>query len=438
MSEEKNVSRRDVLKGGTLAAAFAMGMPPVVARALEAAKDPEGAAAKAAAAAKDQEPVTIGWVGSGVQGQNDLRQLVRLPGLKIAAICDIYEPNLKKGLEIAGPGCQGYSDHREMLERKDLQGVGIATPLYVHAPIAIDALNAGKHVYCEKMMAYTLEDARKMVRTADRTGKFLQVGHQRRYSPDYHHALDLVKKGYFGPITHVRAQWNRNGSWRRAVPDPQFERLLNWRLYREYSRGLMAELGSHQIDVCNWFMGMHPVSVVGIGGLDYYKDGRDVYDNVQVVYEYPNGLKLTYQSICTNAFDDFSEEFMGTKGTLITSEAPGKSMMFKEQSAEEFEFAKDSQNKVKIGGKEAILLDAGATTKQDKREKTAGQTLASSGVSKNNWALALEDWVDCIRHNRKPFCDGRIGLADTACVLAANKAMDEGKKVHLTEDMFRV
>lgn len=436
--EERGVSRRDVLRGGTLAAALALGMPPVVARALEAAKDPQAAAAQSAQAAANAEPVTLAWIGSGVQGRNDMQQLLRLPGVKIAAVCDIYEPNLKKALELAGPDAKGYTDHRKLLERKDIQGVGIATPLYVHAPIAIDALNAGKHVYCEKMMAYTLEDAKKMVRTAEHTGRFLQVGHQRRYSPDYHHALDLVKKGYFGDITHVRAQWNRNGSWRRAVPEAKYERLLNWRLYRDYSHGLMAELGSHQIDVTNWFLGAHPVAVVGIGGIDFYKDGREVYDNVQVVFEYPGGQKLTYQSIQTNAYDDYSEQFMGPKGTLVVSEAAGKSMMFREQSAEEFEFAKLSQSKTKIGGKEAILLDAGATTKQDKREKTAGQTLASSGVSKNNWALSLEDWVDCIRTNRKPFCDGRIGLADTACVIAANKAMDEGKRVVLTEDMFHV
>jgi predicted dehydrogenase len=438
LGEELSVSRREMLRRGSIVAAASVTVPPVVQRALYAAQDPKGAAEAAAKLDRDQAPVTLAWVGSGVQGQNDMKQLMRLPGVKIAAIADVYEPHIEAALKIAGPGCEVFRDYRKLLERKDIQGVGIATPLYLHAPIAIDALNAGKAVYCEKMMAYTLEDARKMVRTADRTGRILQIGHQRRYSPDYHHALDLVKKGYFGDITHVRAQWNRNGSWRRAVPDPKFERLLNWRLYKDYSRGLMAELGSHQIDVVNWFTGMHPIAVVGIGGIDHYKDGREVFDNVQVVFEYANGLKMTYQSIQTNAFDDFSEQLMGPKGTIIVSEAGGKSMMFRERSAEEFEFAKFSQNKTKVGNREAILLDAGATTKQDKRNRTAGQTLASSGVSKNNWALALEDWVDCIRTQRKPFCDGRIGLADTACVLAANKAMEEGIRVKISEDMFRV
>ena len=442
MSEEKNVSRRDVLKTGTLAAAVTMGMPPVVARALEAARNP--AAAVKLAADTNVEPVKIGWIGSGIQGQNDLKQLCAMPGVEIVAIADIYEPNLTKAVELAsttlkdGKKTQGYNDYRKLLERKDVQGVGVATPLWIHAPISIDALNAGKAVYCEKMMAYTVEDAKKMIRTADRTGMILQIGHQRRYSPDYHHALEMLKKGYVGDVSHVRAQWNRNGSWRRAVPDQKYEKLLNWRLYKEFSRGLMAELGSHQIDVTNWFLGMHPTSVVGIGGLDHYKDGRTIYDNVQVIFEYANGTKLQYQSIQTNAFDEFTEQFMGTKGTLITSEMPGRSLIAKEQSAEELEFAKFSQNKTKVGGKDAILLDAGATTKQDKRGKTAGQTLANSGVSKNNWALSLEDWVDCIRNKRKPFCDGRVGLADVACVLASLKAMETGTRVQITEEMLKV
>ncbi len=439
MTDEQNVSRRDMLKG-SLAAAATVAMPMSVARAIEAAQDPKLAAAQAVERAKNADPVKIAWIGTGTQGQNDMRQLMKMGNVQIVAIADIYEPNYKKGLEIAGAGCEGYKDYRKMLERKDIQGVGIATPLYLHAPMAIDALNAGKHVYVEKMMAYTVEDAKKMIKAADKGNRILQVGHQRRYSVDYHHALDLVKKGYFGEITHVRAQWNRRNNWRRPVPDPKLEHLLNWRLYNEYSRGLMAELGSHQIDVTNWFLGQYPSAVVGMGGVDYWKDGREVYDNVQVIFEYPNGAKLCYQSIEMNEFDGFAEQFMGRKGTLVVSESPGMNMMFRERGTEEFEFEKFSENKTKVGNKSAIKLDATATTNQDKRAKTAGQSLASGGApqSKNNWYLSLEDWIDCIRTNRKPFCDGRVGLVDVACVIAANKAMAEGKRVKITEDMWKV
>jgi DNA-binding transcriptional regulator YhcF (GntR family) len=133
-----------------------------------------------------------------------------------------------------------------------------------------------------------------------------------------------------------------------------------------------------------------------------------------------------------------SEQFMGRKGTLVMTEQSGKSLMFREPGVEEIGFEKASENKTKVNGKNAIVLDAGATTKQDKRERTAGQGLASTGTAgKSNWHLALEDWVDCIRTGRKPFCDGRIGLADTVCVIAANEAMEKGTKVRITEEMFK-
>jgi len=471
MSEEKNVSRRDVLKQGSLAAAFGLTLPVSVARAVEAAQDPKGAAADAAKAAKSAQKVRIAWIGTGTQGRNDLSKLVKMPGVEIVAIADIRDDCIKEALKLA-PNAKVFFDHRKMLEQqKDIDGVGIASPLDLHAQQAIDCLEAGKAVYGEKMMAYTVEDAKRMVRTAERTGKILQIGHQRRYSVEYHHAYDLVaNKGYFGQITHVRAQWNRRNNWRRPLPkDPittngvpikDADRLANWRLYRKRSQGLMAELGSHQIDVTNWFLGgnmsflhrektgkdvaahdLHPIAVVGVGGVDYWKDGREVFDNVQVIFEYPNGQKLCYQSIEMNQHDGYAEEFMGRNGTLVTSEDKNTgSLMFREPGIQEFGFEKFSQGKTEVGGKQAIKLDATATTSQDKRGSTSGQKLASdpTAAAKDNWYLSLEDWVDCIRTNRKPFCDGRVGLADVVCVLAANEAMEKGTRVAIPKEAFQV
>lgn len=469
MNDEQNVSRRSLLKNSG-AAALALTMPVSVARAMYAAEDPRAAAADAAKEAKKSDKVRIAWIGSGTQGRNDLSKLVRMPNVEIVAIADIFDPNRALGLKMAGPQCEGYADYRKMLERKDIDGVGIATPLYLHAPMAIDVLESGKHVYVEKLMAYTVEDAKKMARTAERTGKLMQIGHQRRYSVDYHHALDLLaKKQYFGEITQVRAEWNRRNNWRRPLPkdaagwnEKDLDKLLNWRLYKDRSRGLMAELGSHQIDVGNWFMGqyaaqvaaksgtplppanrtdLHPNAVVGIGGVNYWKDGREVFDNVQVIFEYPTGQKMIYQSIETNQYLGFSETFMGRNGTLITSEEKGRSMMFREPGVEEFGFEKYSDNKTKVGKNEAIVLDAGATTKQDKRAGAGGQALAGSTdgtATKDNWYLALEDWVDCIRTNRAPFCDHRIGMADVACVIAANEAMEKGKRVVIPDSVYHL
>jgi predicted dehydrogenase len=129
----------------------------------------------------------------------------------------------------------------------------------------------------------------------------------------------------------VRANWHRNSNWRRPVPDPKFERLINWRMYKEYSGGLFAELGSHQMDVANWVLGSEPVSVMATGGIDYWKDGREVADNVQAVYEYPEGKKFMWSGVLFNEHFQVQEEIMGDQGTLVTT--IGKGLYYREPVA---------------------------------------------------------------------------------------------------------
>ena len=126
----------------------------------------------------------------------------------------------------------------------------------------------------------------------------------------------MIGDGKVGKIVSIEAQWNRNGNWRRSVPDPSLERQINWRMYREYSFGLLAELSSHQIDFANWILQATPKKAMGIGGINYWKDGRETYDNTKVVYEYPEGVKATYTCLTSNAKDDYKIMVMGDKGTL--------------------------------------------------------------------------------------------------------------------------
>src|SRR4029453_6903756 len=164
-----------------------------------------------------------------------------------------------------------------------------------------------------------------------RSGKVLEIGYQRTYNAMYQAAYDgLVKSGALGDIYHVRLAWHRNGNWRRQgeppSPDfdpskwgyPTFDHLLNWRLYWKYSQGLMAELCSHQLNATNWFLGSRPEAVTASGGLYRYTgNGRAVPDPVYPPFEYPGGRTAVFSSIESNAFDDYYEMFMGTKGTLI-------------------------------------------------------------------------------------------------------------------------
>ena len=262
-----------------------------------------------------KEKVKIGFIGTGSRGQYHLNNLKNIPYADIVALCDNYEPNLKKAAELY-PNAKLYSDYRKLLENNEIKAVMIATPLYEHARMTIDALHAGKHVFCEKSMAMNLHDCLEMYRTFKESGKVLFIGQQRLYDKKYIRAMDLIHKGILGDISAIRAYWFRNNDWRRPVPSPELERKINWRLYRDYSCGLMTELASHQLQVGNWAMNMIPETVMGMGDIIHWKDGREVYDSVNVIYRYSNGVKMTYESVISNKFNGLEEEILGTKGSM--------------------------------------------------------------------------------------------------------------------------
>lgn len=394
-------------------------------------------------------PVNVGIIGSGNQGQADLSRMVKVFGVKVTGVCDIFPPHLDRGLQIAGKDAKSFQDYRQLLDDRQIEAVMICTPLSLHAPMVIDALNARKHVFVEKTMAYSVDACKDIVRAQRRTGKIVQVGHQRRYSPLYHHAREFLTKNYAGKVLAVRAQWNEPRPWRRRISEkdrqrispadlPRFQRLLEWRLYNEYSKGLMAELASHQMDVVNWFLGERPVSVVGSGGIDYFKDGREVEDNVHLIYEYPGGVRVFYQAITWNSYDGFSEQFFGDKGTLITAWSPSgedKGNLFREPGAQELDF-QHSATTEKVGSKTAIVLDAEKTNKTDKRGRGEGVNLASSGTSKDDYFLEFEDFIDCVRTGKKPFCDAQVGLEDAATILVGKQAIEQRATVRFTEEQF--
>lgn len=267
------------------------------------------------------DKVKLGVIGVGSRGALLIKTIHAFKDknpFEIVAVCDNYEPNHQKALELTDGKAQGFYDYRKLLEYKGLDAIIVATPLHQHAHIVIDALNAGIHVFCEKAMARTLEDTRAMAAAHYNTGKILQIGQQRLFDPKYLRGMEMVNNGDLGVITQMRAYWHRNNDWRRKVPEgrPDLERIINWRLYSEYSCGLMTELACHQIQVCNWAKNALPVSVRGVGSINYWKDGREVYDNVALIYSYEDGTQLIYDSMISNRFYGLEEQIMGDKGTL--------------------------------------------------------------------------------------------------------------------------
>ena len=267
------------------------------------------------------EKVNVGVIGVGSRGSYLIKIIHSLKDknpYNIVAICDNYEPNYQAALKLTNGKAKGFHDHRKLLELKDLDAVIVATPLHQHAHIVIDALDAGLHVFCEKAMARNLEDTKRMADAHYRTGKILHIGHQRLFDSKYIKGMEMVHNNELGSITQIRAYWHRNSDWRREVPagKPELERQINWRLYNEYSCGVMTELASHQIQVANWAKQALPVSVRGVGSINYWKEGREVYDNAALIYSYQDGTQFIYDSLTSNRHYGLQEQILGDKGTL--------------------------------------------------------------------------------------------------------------------------
>lgn len=268
------------------------------------------------------DTINIGIVGTGDRGQGLMNIMPQIDRLNVVACCDTLPFRLEEGLAIANdPAVKSYTDYRSLLDDSNLDAVLIATPFSTHEKIALDAIDAGKHIFCEKTLVKGYGAIERLVARANASKKIFQTGHQYHSSRLYTHVVDLIKNGKIGKITAFECQWNRNGNWRRPVPDEKWEQQINWRMYRKYSGGLLAELCSHQLDFVNWVLGEMPEQVMGIGGIDYWKDGRETYDNIHLVYGYPSGVKATFTCLTSNAMGDYKIKVMGDKGSIILSYA---------------------------------------------------------------------------------------------------------------------
>ena len=267
----------------------------------------------------DGERVRIGIIGMGDRGSTIIKVLNASPELKMIACCDILDFRLQKGLENIKGKATGHSDYRKLLENKELEAVIISTPLHEHYRMAMDALDVGVHIMCEKVLTYNIEQSKALKLKAEQSSKLFQVSYQYQLNPTFKAVKDIIKGGYCGKLTRINASWHRNSNWRRPVPSPGLERQINWRMYKEYSGGLMAELGSHHLNMIDDIIGDHPVKVVGTGGVDYWKDGREIYDNVFAIFDYPNGVKASFSSILSNKYEGQTIKFYGDKATIIAN-----------------------------------------------------------------------------------------------------------------------
>ncbi len=445
MASKKRPTRRDVVKMAGAATAAA-------AAAARLAESPRIGKVRAAS-----NVVQYAVIGTGSRGTYHIRHLNGIDGARCVAVCDVKDEAVRQAAETSKDKPAQFRDYREVLARKDVDAVIIATPLYMHFPPTRDALLAGKHVFCEKSLVFKPEEVHALRKLAqERPTQALQTGLQRRYSKFYQTVKQMIDKGLLGNVTHIQAQWHRNPGW---TMKPNM-----WRLYRQYSGGLTAELASHQIDVADWMFGSHPEFVMGVGGLDFIKDGRDIYDNIQLIFKYPKGQKLLYSSISTNKHlamfgsnrTEFGEMIMGTEGTIHitvgTDDEPATALWFYEPGPKTATESKKSE-KVTIAGATLattgkgsrglpVLFENQMLTGQEsffqKEMKLAKLWLYRKGVmvpeeDRNPVDIQLESFFDCCRTGARPKADLEVGLADSISVMLANQAMDEGRRVHFHE-----
>ena len=349
------------------------------------------------------DTINIGVIGTGVRGSGLMSIIDTIEKANVIAVCDILPFRLQKGLAKANSNPKGYLEYQKLLDNKDIDAVIVATPFNTHSKIAMDALDAGKHVFCEKTLAKGYGGISDLVNKANQSKNIFQTGHQYHSSRLYTHVVDLIHQGKVGNITAFECQWNRHGNWRRPVPDPKFEKAINWRMYREFSGGLTAELASHQIDFVNWVLNETPNQVMGVGGVDYWKDGRETYDNVHLVYSYPNGVKANFTYLTSNAKDGYQIKVIGDKGTIIID-------------MKNAWYYPEGKNKNKVLGE--IDGVSGATVQWDK-EKGYKINVEHLNPSKQ----ALLDFKEAILNNKQPKSDIITGAKTAICVQMGLDAM---------------
>jgi len=268
-----------------------------------------------------------------------MRLFLKQTGVQVVAVCDIYGEMIDRAQQMA-PGAQAFTDHRKLLELKEVDIVLIATPDHWHAQTTMDALNAGKDVYVEKPLTLKIEEGPEIVKAARVNERICQVGMQQRSGPHYIQAKkEYIDTGRLGKITLARTWWHGNAYHLRRAPerlrqkpsnldwarflgpvkwrdwDPQ--QYWNWRAYLDFGGGQITDLFTHWVDVVHMFLGQDiPVSAVAAGGVYVYKDGRTAPDTINVLLEYPNDLTVTFEATLAPGLRGAAVEFVGTEGRL--------------------------------------------------------------------------------------------------------------------------
>jgi predicted dehydrogenase len=415
-----DLQRRDFLKGAaaTLAALLSE-------RGLGAARLPP--------AADDfkGQPVACAVIGAGTWGRELLSTMSRVPSVTVSAICDSYAPSLKRAAE-AAPKATAAADYREVLASAGIEAVIIATPSHQHKDIALAALDAGKHVYCEAPLASSIDEARAIAEAAAKAPKLIfQSGLQGRSNALWKHVRNFVRTGVLGDAALAKAQWNRKESWRRAAPTPEREQALNWRLQKATSGGLPAEVGIHHIDLMTFFLNAPPLAVTGSGAVVSWRDGREIPDTVTCAFEYPRHVRGTFAATLASSFGGATNVFQGSNSSLYVKEK--RAWLIKEADSpllgwEVYARKEPVQDETGI----ALVADATKLIEEGKEPGKEGRVEPEYDAV----YLAIDNFARSVRGQAKPAATAADGLVATVVALKAHDATLEGGRVEMKPELF--
>lgn len=369
------------------------------------------------------DTISVGCIGTGGRCRQLMQALSGVPGVEIAAVCDIWETNLAEGAKLASPRARQFRDHRALVDQSEIDAVVIGAPDHHHVPITIDACAAGKDVYVEKPLTHSLGEGAAVVEAQNKHRRIVQVGMQQRSMPHIQEARELVQQGLIGDVHKVHLSWNRNTPrWQRkqygidpasvdwtqflgSAPEQPFDeyKFRNWRWFWDFGGGIFTDLMVHWIDVAHWFLGVdHPAVAVSIGDHMQAEGVWETPDTVQTLLRYPDrGVQAYFEGTFCNARNRSMIEFMGTKGTLYIDR--GRYEVHPDPH-------QDLQSRERILGTEPRGADFFSNP--------------------NGELLHLSNWIDCCRSRKTPNAPAEAGVSAAAAAHLANIALREMKVAH--------
>jgi predicted dehydrogenase len=371
--------------------------------------------------------VRVGMIGVGGRGQELLKQVQQVPNAQLVAIADIYSLHRDQAKQLA-PGIDALDDHHRLLVRKDIDAVIVASPLHIHTLHFVDVLAAGKDLYSEKTMTWSIAEAEECLAAAKKSDRVVQIGLQHESSGSLADAKDWLKQGIVGNVTQVESWMSRNsphgqGQWVRAVPadctaqnvnwkaflngrpDHGFDanKFINWRLFWEFSGGNVTENMVHQIA---WIMTALdlplPDSAYMAGGVFSEKDGREVPDTIAVTLNFP-GKVVTWQSTFSNNHFGLGERILGSNGSI--EHLWGTNDMVTGRSVQSVHYYPEKAN------------------------RPDGAAMTGESHDQNHMA----NWIDCVRTRKTPNAPVEIGYRSAVAAHMANISYRQKQRVTLEE-----